>query len=113
MIRDDTKKKDAGKKEEKSAAAKFKDDMFPASSTSLFWEKFIGKKQNDTVENFKRVKQFSHIDDINKTGSLWGERASQVSKHLKQGLLTDCWVTGAAAALYETPASLERIFKQK
>ena len=114
MLIDDSKKTEESPKKENAGGSdkgsKFSDELFPASSTSLYWEKFIGKTQKDTVENLKKVSLFTRIGDINKTGSLWGEH-SQASRSLKQGLLTDCWVIGAAAAIQE--ASLERIFTQK
>lgn len=44
--------------------------------------------------------------------SLWGEKGLQ-SHGLRQGLLSDCWLLGTAAAIAEHPERLKKIFSQR
>jgi len=90
---------------------KFKDSFFPAASSSLYWEKFI-KDQNDAESVFKKkVDNWSRPTNMypKKAPSLWGEKGLQ-SHGLRQGLLSDCWLLGAAAAIAEHPERLKKVF---
>lgn len=91
--------------------AKFKDEFFPSSSSSLYWENFV-KDQNDAMTVFStKVKSWARPTDMypRRAPSLWGEKGVQPSG-LRQGMLGDCWILGAAAALAEHPERLKKIF---
>lgn len=54
---------------------KFKDEFFPASTSSLYWEKFV-KDQSDAYNEFSsRVKKWARPTDMypRRAPSLWGD----------------------------------------
>lgn len=90
---------------------KFKDEFFPASTSSLYWEKFV-KDQSDAEDTFaKKVKKWARPTDMypRRAPSLWGEKGVK-PYGLRQGMLSDCWLLGAAAAIAEHPERLKKIF---
>lgn len=94
-------------------ATKFKDEYFPPSTSSLYWEKFV-KDQSDAMQVFKtNVKKWARPTDMypKRAPALWGQQG--VKAHgLGQGLLGDCWMLGSAAAIAENPERLKHIFTQ-
>ena len=94
--------------------AKFKDEFFPPSTSSLYWTKFV-KEQSDAMNVFQsKVKRWARPTDMypRRAPSLWGEKGVQATG-VRQGLLGDCWILGSAAALAEHPERVKRIFIEK
>ena len=94
--------------------AKFVDAHFPASATSLYWKRFV-KNQKDAMTAFEKVKQWARPPEIlagKDVPSLWGAGGLS-NRGVKQGLLGDGWLLGAAAAIAERPERIKNVFTQR